>query len=516
MAAQHGGLQQQRRLAGQAPGLGFVGPALHGVQHALERAVEGRVGAARGGAFVRHGRGHVVPAQRAQQVQRHDVARALPDRVQRHLAVDAGHHALALLLDVAVAAQALHRLLGEQAAALADPELGHRRQQAAHHRLVRQVGAGARGAAVLGGVHRRGQAQGQGRGGLALQRHVGQHVEHQRVLHQTPPEGAPLRRVVQRERQRVPHQAGGAERAVQPRQRPHGQDLRHAAPLLADEPGERAVELHLRAGVGVVAELVLQSLDRDRVDRAVGAPARQEQAAQTLRRLRQHQEGVAHRRREEPLVACEAEAPPPGVLAVGLGARGVRANVRAALLLGHAHAHRQGGLGRRRGEARVVGRGGQPRAEGGLQRRVGAQRGRHRVAHRDRAQHRGLELGGEHETRGALQVPARPLAPGRAVQPRLAGVRHQRVVAGVELHLVHAPAEAVVRAQHRPVQVGQARLLLQRRAAGAAPDRAHPLLVEARVVPGQRVAQRGVRRPQVHVLVGRGLVGDGVRGGHDG
>src|SRR6185369_5195731 len=55
-------------------------------------------------------------ANGAQQVQRHDVARAFPDGVERHLAVDAGHDALAALFHVAVAAQALHGFLREVAA----------------------------------------------------------------------------------------------------------------------------------------------------------------------------------------------------------------------------------------------------------------------------------------------------------------------------------------------------------------------------------------------------------------
>jgi hypothetical protein len=80
--------------------------------------------------------------------------------------------------------------------------------------------------------------------------------------------------------------------------------------------------------------------------------ARQEKAAQPRLGLRQHQEGIAHRRRDEPLVAGEAVAPAPGVVAVGHGLRGVGAHVGSALLLGHAHAHRHAVLspkGRKRG-----------------------------------------------------------------------------------------------------------------------------------------------------------------------
>jgi hypothetical protein len=118
-------------------------------------------------------------------------------------------------------------------------------------------------------------------------------------------------------RQRLPHQAAGAQRAVEPRHRAHLEDLRDAAAFLADQPGRRAVELDFGAGVGLVAQLVLQALDADRVAAAVGQHARQEQAAQAGRGLRQHQEGVAHRRREEPLVAGDAVARAPVVAASG-------------------------------------------------------------------------------------------------------------------------------------------------------------------------------------------------------
>jgi len=52
------------------------------------------------------------------------------------------------------------------------------------------------------------------------------------------------------------NQTTGAERAIEPRRRPHGQDLRHAAPFFADQPGGRTSEFDLRAGVGLVAQLV--------------------------------------------------------------------------------------------------------------------------------------------------------------------------------------------------------------------------------------------------------------------
>ena len=61
--------------------------------------------------------------QRAQDVERDHVARALPDAVQRRVAQQPRHRRL---LDVAVAAQALQRLGGVRRRALADPVLGDR------------------------------------------------------------------------------------------------------------------------------------------------------------------------------------------------------------------------------------------------------------------------------------------------------------------------------------------------------------------------------------------------------
>jgi hypothetical protein len=68
--------------------------------------------------------------------------------------------------------------------------------------------------------------------------------------------------------------------------------------------------------------------------RTVGQATRQQEAGQTARRLREHEEAVGHRRGEEPLVARQRVV----VATEGFGAGRVRAHVRAALLLRHAHA----------------------------------------------------------------------------------------------------------------------------------------------------------------------------------
>ncbi len=73
-------------------------------------------------------------AQRPQDVERVDVARALPDRVQRRLAVEPRQPAL---LDVPVAAEALQRLADDGRRPLADPVLADRHRQPAQVALAR-------------------------------------------------------------------------------------------------------------------------------------------------------------------------------------------------------------------------------------------------------------------------------------------------------------------------------------------------------------------------------------------
>jgi hypothetical protein len=110
--------------------------------------------------------------------------------------------------------------------------------------------------------------------------------------------------------------------------------------FLAHQDAPGVLEFHLAAGVAAVAHLVLEALHAHGILRAVGAPARHVEAglAATLTHARHHQMGIAHGGREKPLVAAQqvfATAPAAGH---GHGHRGVGAHVRAALLLGHAHA----------------------------------------------------------------------------------------------------------------------------------------------------------------------------------
>ena len=121
-----------------------------------------------------------------------------------------------------------------------------------------------------------------------------------------------------------PHPGGAADHAVEAGVVDHLDDRRHAGALLADQPGRGGVELDLAGGVGAVAELVLQALQAEAVALAVGRPAREEEAGDAAVGLGEDEEGVAHRRRHEPLVA--------GQLVLGAGAAAVRA-ARATVVL---------------------------------------------------------------------------------------------------------------------------------------------------------------------------------------
>ena len=228
-----------------------------------------------------------LAVDRAQHVERDHVAGALPDRVERALAVEARQ---ARLLDVAVPAEALERLGHERRGRLAHPVLRDGRGEAPERPALVE-GAGE--------PHRR-----HGRR-LGLEAEVGEHVRHQRLVDELPAERRAVRRVVGRLRHRPSHQRRRAEHAVEPGLHDHLEDRGDAAPLLADERRRRALQRDLGRRVGAVPELVLQALEPNAVALAVLGHARDEEAREPVRRLREHEERVAHRRRAEPLVAVE-------------------------------------------------------------------------------------------------------------------------------------------------------------------------------------------------------------------
>jgi hypothetical protein len=113
---------------------------------------------------------------------------------------------------------------------------------------------------------------------LRLDRKVGEHVAHQRLLDQDPAEGGAAGGVVDRVGDAGPHPGRGADGAVEPRVVDHLDDRRHPATLLADEAGPGAAELDFAGGIGAVAQLVLEALDVEAVALAVGSPARHQEA----------------------------------------------------------------------------------------------------------------------------------------------------------------------------------------------------------------------------------------------
>jgi hypothetical protein len=119
---------------------------------------------------------------------------------------------------------------------------------------------------------------------------------HQRLGNQQGAECAAVAGVVQGLHQRLTHHAGAAENAIQARVRAHFEDGRNPAAFFAHQMRPRVDEFDFRGGVGAIAELVLQALDVDSVARAVGQPARHEQAGQSALGLGEHQVRVALRR----------------------------------------------------------------------------------------------------------------------------------------------------------------------------------------------------------------------------
>ncbi len=325
--------------------------------------------------------------------------------------------------------------------------------------------------------------------------------------------------VMDRPRRPPAHAGGGADHAVEPGVIDHLQDRPHPFPLLAHETGPGGAEFHLARRVRAVAELVLEPLEMEAVARAVRREAGEEEAGEPFRRLREDQEGVAHRRRAEPLVAGDLVFAARTAGADRHGPGGVGAHVRAPLLLGHRHAAEGAGLLRGRHRARIVDGRGDARLPLRRDLRLEAQ-GRHRrVGHRERAPHPGLHLREQQEERRPRHVGAGPrLAPGEGVEPVLDPERHQRVPGGVEFHLVDPVAVAVVRPQDR-------RMLVRLESPGDRlppahdlPERPRPALGPLRSLAPQRLGQDRVGGEEVDVLEGRRLVEDGVGGvsGHGG
>ena len=489
-AQQHRGLQRQCQALDQPACAGLSGGCQRRTQP-VDKGVVSRVRPRSGREFAVDRIQYAGFArQRAQHVEALDVAAAFPDRVERRLPVQPRQEGV---LHVTRATQALLRLVDEGRGALADPVLAGGGGDAGECRLTR---------VVRGRVHRARHAQREHQRRLRLQRQVRQHVAHQGMRDQGLAERAAMVRMVQCLRQRHAHLRRRAQHAVQARQHDHLDDGRHAPALLADAPGMRTGELDLAGGVRPVAQLVLQPHQPECVPvPIVQAPGHQE-AAESGRRLRQHQEAVAHRRGEEPFVPDQYVS-----IAARRGRGGVGAHVGPALLLGHAHAQGDAGLVGDGDVARIVVR------CGGLCRPVRQTRlalqDRHRgMRHRQGATGAGFGLVMQVAQRRARDVRARSgFVPRQPRHPmRLRGL-HQAMVGGMEFDRVDAPAMAVVGAQARPVAIGVEAQPIEFIAGQCTVSR-EPRCEGGNALARDRLAQRQVVRPQVARLERRRLVVD--------
>ena len=143
--------------------------------------------------------------------------------------------------------------------------------------------------------------------------------------------------MVNRLRDPGPHAGRGAEGAVEARVVDHLDDRRDPAALVTDHPRPGRAELDLRRGVRAVSELVLEPLDVEPVALPARLEAGEQVAGEPAVGLRQDQERVTHGSRAEPLVARDLVLPARSAPVERPGNRGVGANVRAPLLLGHRH-----------------------------------------------------------------------------------------------------------------------------------------------------------------------------------
>ncbi len=251
----------------------------------------------------------------------------------------------------------------------------------------------------------------------------------------------------------------------------------------------------------------------DFVDFAVRRKARHDKACQSARGLRQHQEGVAHRRRHEPFVPGDAI----GAAAIRFSARHVGAHVGAALLLGHPHAHGHAALGRPWRKTRIIGAGAEHRHDLLQQPGIGGERANRRPRHGDRAQVPGLDLGGHEEFRGpdhlgAIAGQGALGRPGRIVQAGMRAVRHQLMIGRMEFDLVAPKPLGIEQPQLRRVLIRDTAALRHRRRAPMTTEGGEIIARHRACGHLHRVHQRPVQREQVDVLERRRLVEDIVGG----
>ena len=293
VAHQQRTLQCSGDVLGDCAGAVFQGRRIRQSRlQCFDVSVESGVGTGGHGEFVEQN----LDALRAsghgpQRIQRADVARALPDTHQRCLPVEPGHPGV---LGISVATQALHRLRGVRGGTFTHPVLRGGQADAAQQCFAFITAVGGIGGA--GHPHR------DDGGRLGLGGQIGEDVAHQWLVDQVGTEGLSVSGVMNRAGETLTHAGGTAQRAVQAGQVDHLDDGRHTSALLPHQPCDGTVVLHLARGVGMVAELVLQSLQQHSVAGAVGQYPRHQEAAEAIRGVGEHQEHITHGSRGEPLV----------------------------------------------------------------------------------------------------------------------------------------------------------------------------------------------------------------------
>ena len=173
-----------------------------------------------------------------------------------------------------------------------------------------------------------------------VERHVGEHPRHERLVVKFLTEDAAVAGVFDRLPECGTHQPCGCHRAIKPGQRDHVENGLHPPARLADQMAERPGDLHFRGSIGLVAELVLQALETQAVFLPVAQKPRHQEATQPLLHLGEDEECIAHGCRHEPFVPGDAV----DAITRRFGAGRVGTHVGAALFLRHAHADGDAGL----------------------------------------------------------------------------------------------------------------------------------------------------------------------------
>ena len=200
-----------------------------------ERLQQRALGAGRERTLIEHPleRFRVCP-QRPLDIEAHDVAGPLPDGIDRRLAIEPCQRPV---LDIAIAAEALHRFEGKARQGLADAVFDRRRHQPNKGFLRRIRVLTIEGAGET--EHQRGCR-------LDLERQIAQHLAHQRLLDERPPEGDALEAMVERHGKGIAHQAGGGHGAIETGERHHLDDGGDPPSLGAQQKAMGAVEQRLR------------------------------------------------------------------------------------------------------------------------------------------------------------------------------------------------------------------------------------------------------------------------------